>query len=65
MQPIVLKNFFVKLINNSVSGKTMENLRKRMSVTLVTNAKDYVRYMSKPSLFHKRYLVKTLLLFMK
>ena len=65
MQPIVLKNFFVKLINNSVSGKTMENLRKRMTVKLVTNAKDYVRYMSKPSLFHKRYLVKTLLLFMK
>ena len=36
-------------MNNSVSGKTMENLRKRISVRLVNNAKDYVRYISKPS----------------
>ena len=34
---------------NSVYGKTMENLRKRAKVRLVNNAKDYEKYVSKPS----------------
>ena len=38
------KDFF-KLMNNSVFG----NLRKRISVKLVNNAKDHIRYISKPS----------------
>ena len=31
---------------NSVYGKTMENLKKRINVRLVNNAKDYKKYVS-------------------
>ena len=41
------KNYF-ELMNNSVFGKTMENLRKRVSAKLVNNAKVYVKCISKP-----------------
>ena len=37
-------------MNNSVFGKTMENLRKIINVRLANNAEDYIRYLSKPSL---------------
>ena len=38
-------------MNNSVFGKTMENLRKRINVKLIINSKDYVRCISKPTFF--------------
>ena len=37
------KDFF-KLVINSVYGKTMENLRKRINVRLVNNEKDFLKY---------------------
>ena len=40
---------FFKLIINSVYGKTMENLIKRINVRLVNNAEDNEKYESKPS----------------
>ena len=39
---------------NSVYGKTMENLRKRINVRLVNNEKDFLKYTSRPtSITHK------------
>ena len=43
------KDFFLKLMNNSVYGKTMENLRKRVKLRLLNNAEYYTKYVSKPS----------------
>ena len=45
-------------MNNSIFGKTMENLRKRISVKLVNNAKDYVRSISKPSFISQKIFSK-------
>ena len=39
------KDFF-KLMINSVYGKTIENLRKRINVRLVNNKKDFLKYTS-------------------
>ena len=44
---------FFKLMINNVFGKTMENLRKRINVELINNAKDYVKYVSRPSFIQK------------
>ena len=42
------KDFFKSMIN-SVYGKTMENLRKRINVRFVNNKKDSSKYTSRPT----------------
>ena len=46
---IVLKRFFLKLMINSVYGKIMENLQKRINVRLVNNGKGILKYTSRPT----------------
>ena len=40
------KNYF-KLLNSAVYGKIMENMRKRIKIRVVKNAKDFIKYTSK------------------
>ena len=42
------KDFF-KLMNNSVLGKTMENIRNHKDMKLVTSLKKYLKYVMKPN----------------
>ena len=54
------EKYFFKLIINSVYGKTMENLRKRINVRFVNNKKDFLKYTSRPTyithkLFNKNF----------
>ena len=51
---------FCKLMINSVYGKTMENIRKRINVRFVNNKKGFLKYTSKPTyvtdkLFNKNF----------
>ena len=53
------KDFF-KLMNNSVFGKTMENLRKRVDVRLVTDEKKLLKLTSKPTYVSSKIFNKNL-----
>ena len=45
-------------MNNSVFDKTMENLRKRINVELINNAKDCVRCVSRPNFISQKIFSK-------
>ena len=66
------EKYFFKLMINSVYVKTIENLRKGISVRLVNNEKNFLKYTSKPAhithkIFGKNYAaiheIKTVLKF--
>ena len=54
------KDFF-KLMNNSVSGKTMENLRKRVNVKLVTDHKTPDKLTSEPTYVSSKFFNENLM----
>jgi hypothetical protein len=47
------KNFF-KLMNNAVFGKTMENLRNRQNIKLMTNENKLNKYITKPGFLNSK-----------
>ena len=53
------KNHF-KQLNNAAYDKTMENMRKRMKIRIVKNAKDFIRYTSRPTCFNWKVLENNL-----
>ena len=44
---------------NSVYGKTMEILRKRISVKIVNNEKDFLKHVSKPTFISRKIFDKS------
>src|SRR3981081_2874755 len=55
---------FYKLMNNSVFGKTMENVRKRVNVNLITDEKKLVRCISKPTYMNSKIFNENLVAFL-
>ena len=53
------KDFF-KLMNNSVFGKTMENIRNRVDIKLVTDEAKASKLISKPSFDRRNFFVRIL-----
>ena len=54
------KDFF-KLMNNSVFGKTMENIRNRVDIRLITNEKEAKKLISKPNFHHRTIFTENLI----
>ena len=58
---MTLKKIFLKLINNSVFGKTMENLRKHRDIKLVITERRRRYLVSEPSSHTTKFFTEHLL----
>ena len=56
------KKDFFKLMNNSVFGKTMENLQKHGDIQLVTNNKQRSKLVSEPNYYTTKYISENLMI---
>ena len=56
---------YLKLIINSVYGKTLESWRKRINVRLVNKAEVFINILASQHTLLIKFLVKMMLLFMK
>ena len=50
--------YFFKLLINCIYRESMENIRKRISVKLINNSKDYLTYVSKPNFVSQKIIDK-------
>ena len=52
--------YLFKLLINATYGKTMENMRKRFKIRIITNEKDFLKYVSKSTYIANRKFGKNL-----
>ena len=55
------EKYFFKLMNTSVFGKTMENIRNRVDIKLITNEKEAKELISKPNFYHRTIFTENLI----
>ena len=61
MEKYCFEKYFFKLMNNSVFGKTMENVEKHRDIKLVTADKRRNKLMSEPNYHTKKWFSDDLL----
>ena len=58
---MIFKDIFFKLVNNTVFGKTMENVRKHRDINLVTRERRSNYLVSEPNYRNTKFYVENVL----
>ena len=58
---MIFKDIFFKLVNNTVFGKTMENVRKRRDINLATRERRSNYLVSEPNYRNTKFYVENVL----